>query len=185
MKKQAIAYWIEQEREEQYAEVEELLKAAFMELTDGDPTEHILVNRLRKGETFIPQLSLVARNDQQILGHIMLTTIRIVGRDKECLSLAMAPVAVRSNVQGMGIGSTLIDEAIQRAKELGFGSIIVLGHPEYYPRFGFRPTKEWEIRVSFDDIPVEYLMGLELEAGALDTCRMGLIEYPSVFFESE
>jgi len=184
MKKQPIEFWIEQEQKGQHAKVEELVKEAFMEITEGEPTEHILVNRLRKAESFVPELSLIARNDRQILGHILLSVIHIVGVDRECPSLAMAPVSVRPEFQGREIGSALIEEAIEKAKEMGFASIIVLGHVDYYPRFGFRPTANWQIRTEFE-VPEEALMGLELEAGALEACRMGIIEYPDVFFEAE
>ena len=182
MKRKQVEFWIEQEQKENYKEVEALVKEAFMEMTDGDPTEHILVKRIRKSETFVPELSMIARNDQGILGHILLSVIHIVGEDREFVSLAMAPVSVRPDFQGLGIGGALIDESIQKAKEMGFVSIIVLGHPDYYPRFGFRPTAHWQIRAEFD-VPEEALMGMELEVGALQACRMGMIQYPDVFFE--
>lgn len=184
MKRKQVEFWIEQEQREYEQEVEGLVKEAFMELTEGEPTEHILVNRLRMAETFVPELSLVARNDQGILGHILLSEIHIVGGKSECISLAMAPVSVHPEFQGLGIGSALIDEAILKAKELGYGSVIVLGHPEYYPRFGFQSTANWQIQAEFE-VPEEALMGLELEVGALEACRMGVIEYPDVFFEAE
>lgn len=183
MSEKQIEYWIQPEREEDYLEVEELVKAAFMELTEGNPMEHILVNQLRKGESFVPELSLIAHDEERILGHILLTTIRIIGVDQEILSLAMAPVSVLPEMQNQGIGGELIRVSIEIAKELGYGSIIVLGHPEYYPRFGFRPTENWQIRAPFD-VSADALMGLELEAGALAACPMGVIEYPAVFFET-
>lgn len=182
MSEKQTEYWIQPEQEEDYLEVEELVKEAFMELTDGNPMEHLLVNRLRKGKSFVPALSLIAHDEEKILGHIMLTTIRIVGADQEILSLAMAPVSVLPEMQNQGIGGELIRVSIEMAKEMGYGSIIVLGHPDYYPRFGFRSTENWQIRAPFD-APADALMGLELEEGALEACLMGVIEYPAAFFE--
>ncbi len=184
MSEKQIEYWIQPEQEENYVEVEELVRTAFMELTDGNPMEPILVKKLRKGDSFVPGLSLIAHNEERILGHILLTTIRIVGVDQEILSLAMAPVSVLPEMQNQGIGGELIRVSIEMAKAMGYGSIIVLGHPDYYPRFGFRPTENWQIRAPFD-VPADALMGLELEEGALTGCPMGMIEYPAVFFEEE
>jgi predicted N-acetyltransferase YhbS len=183
MKRKQLEFWIEQEEKDQYDQVEALVKEAFMELTDGDPTEHILVNRLRQGETFVADLSLVARNDQKIWGHILLTEIQIQVEDRNCKALSLAPVSVLPEAHGMGIGTALIEEAIQRAKGMGYGAIIVLGHPDYYPRFGFQPTIKWEIGLDLEDLPAEALMGLDLDVGYLEGCRGGMIQYPDVFFE--
>jgi predicted N-acetyltransferase YhbS len=184
MSEKEIEYWIQPEQEENYSEVEALVKHAFMDLADGNPMEPDLVKKLRKGDSFVPGLSLIAHDGEKILGHILLTRIRIVGEGKEILSLAMAPVSVLPDMQNQGIGGELIRVSIEMAKAMGYGSIIVLGHSGYYPRFGFRPTENWQIRAPFD-VPADALMGLELEKGALRGCPMGIIEYPKVFFEGE
>ena len=184
MSEKQIEYWIQPEQEENYTEVEAVVKAAFIKGTEGNPMEPILVNKLRKENSFVPGLSLIAHDGEKILGHILLTTIRIVGANKEILSLAMAPVSVLPEMQHQGIGGELIRVSIEMAKTMGYGSIIVLGHPGYYPRFGFRSTKMWKIRSSFD-VPANTLMGLELEKGALAACPGGVVEYPAVFFEEK
>ncbi|BES63817.1 N-acetyltransferase [Gottschalkiaceae bacterium SANA] len=184
MSEKEIEYWIQPEQEENYSEVEALVKEAFMGLENGNPMEPVLVKKLRKGDSFVPGLSLIAHDGEKILGHILLTRIRIVGPDKEILSLAMAPVSVLPDMQNQGIGGELIRVSIEMAKAMEYGSIIVLGHPEYYPRFGFQSTEKWQIRASFE-VPAEALMGLELEKGALAGSSMGIIEYPAVFFEEK
>jgi predicted N-acetyltransferase YhbS len=84
--------------------------------------------------------------------------------------------------QNQGIGGELIRAGLKRAKELGFKSVIVLGHPEYYPRFGFRKASEWNIKDPFG-APEAAMMATELEKGSLDFGG-GIIEYPEEFYET-
>ncbi|SDZ11999.1 Acetyltransferase (GNAT) family protein [Bacillus sp. 166amftsu] len=76
--------------------------------------------------------------DKEIIGHVLLSKIKIVNGDKSVDSLALAPVSVAPDYQKKGIGSLLISNVLREAKELGYHSIIVLGHKEYYPKFGFK-----------------------------------------------
>ena len=103
-----------------------------------------MVERLRNSDTFISELSLVAEIDNQIVGYILLSKISVLGNNKNVhTSLSMAPVAVLQRFQGKGIGKNLIEFAHDKAKELGFGSVILLGHENYYPRFGYKLCKDF------------------------------------------
>ncbi|WP_210367280.1 N-acetyltransferase [Bacillus sp. REN3] len=172
---------IRQEQSEDYKLTEQVVKTAFetAEATDGD--EHNLVARLRKSDAFIPELSLVATLDEKIIGHVLLTKIKI--GDQQADSLALAPVSVLPEHQGKGVGKSLISEAIKEARKLGHSSIIVLGHPDYYPKFGFRKANEWGIKAPFE-VPDEVFMALELKDGALHQVS-GVVEYSRAFFEKE
>jgi len=75
----------------------------------------------------------------------------------------------------------MINEGLRIAKELGFKSVIVLGHDKYYPRFGFRPANIWNIKAPFE-VPSESFMALELQSGSLG-CVTGIVVYPKEFFE--
>jgi predicted N-acetyltransferase YhbS len=97
-------------------------------------------------------------------------------------SLALAPVAVLPEYQNQGIGGKLIMEGHRLARELGYGSVIVVGHPAYYPRFGYKPASRWNITASFE-VPDEAFMALELLEGGLKDVS-GEIEYVKEFFES-
>lgn len=110
-----------------------------------------------------------------------MTKIRIVNQSEESASLALAPVSVTPEYQRKGIGSTLIREAIQRACELGYKSIIVLGHKDYYPNFGFKRADLWEISAPFP-VSSESFMALELKEGALQHVH-GTVVYPKEFME--
>lgn len=90
-------------------------------------------------------------------------------------------MAVLPEFQKQGIGSELIKQGLESCYELGYDSVIALGHPEYYPRFGFKQTQIWSIKGPFN-APAEAYMALELKKGALDNIS-GVVEYPDEFFE--
>jgi len=146
----------------------------------SDQGEHNLVSRIREADVFIPELSLVAIH-KEVVGHILLSKIRIMNDNQFTDSLALAPVSVLPEYQNKGIGKLLIFEALKIAKELGYNSVIVMGHPEYYPKFGFEKASLWGIKAPFE-VPEEAFMALELRGNALDKVS-GVVEYPSVFFE--
>ncbi|MEL7225746.1 MAG: N-acetyltransferase [Cyanobacteria bacterium J06576_12] len=172
---------IRQETTADHQQVFELIEAAFAEVEYSDQSEHHLVKRLRKSDAFIPELSLVAEKGGELVGHILLTRIAIVNGEQRSPSLALAPVSVLPTHQGQGIGGTLIKEAHKRAQALGHGSVILLGHADYYPRFGYRPTAEFGIRLPFA-VPAENCMLVELQTGALAGIS-GVVEYPAAFME--
>lgn len=161
--------------------VYEVIKAAFKSMSESDQSEHLLVERLRRSESFIPELSLVAENENRIVGHILFTKIKIVGNKQEHDSLALAPVSVHPGFQGNGIGSDLIREGHKNATTMGHHSVILLGHPEYYPRFGYVRASNFGIDLPFGS-PDPTCMAIELEEGAL-VGKAGLVEYPKEFFE--
>ncbi|MGL5937185.1 MAG: GNAT family N-acetyltransferase [Phocaeicola sp.] len=168
---------IRQEVVEDYAMVFDLIERAFRSEKESDHKEQFLVTRLRGTESFIPQLSLVAVLGSKIVGHILLTQIKI----GDATSLALAPVSVLPEYQRDGVGSMLIKEAHLKAKELGYNSIILLGHKDYYPRFGYVKAEKFGIKLPFD-VPSEFVMAIELLPDALENIS-GTVEYHPTFFE--
>lgn len=156
--------------------VHDVVRAAF-----GQADEAILVDRLRQNDAaFIPALSLVATVGSEIVGHILFTTIRIIeGNGTASPSLALAPVSVAPTYQRRGIGGMLIARGLETATQSGYTSVIVLGHADYYPRFGFAPARQWNIKAPFD-VPDTAFMALELVAGGL-TGVNGTVAYPVEF----
>jgi len=171
---------IRQETEPDYPASEMVIKEAFEDAEYSDHHEHHLVASLRKGEGFVPELSLVAEYDKEIVGHILLTRLVIRDGEREHPSLALAPVSVLPRYQHQGIGSALIRRSLEIARDLGFGSVIVLGYDTYYPRFGFRPAHLWGIKPPFE-VSKEAFMALELKEGSLNDVK-GMVVYPKEFY---
>ena len=128
---------IRQEEEQDYAVVRELIKSAFEAIDFSDRKEQELVQRLRNSLAFIPSLSLVGELDKRVVGHILLTKIQIINNGKITESLALAPISILPAYQGRGIGGELIKRSHEVAVQLGYKSIALLGHADYYPRFGY------------------------------------------------
>ncbi len=166
---------IRQETIDDYKAVYEVNKRAF-----NKENESILVKKIRESDGFIPELSLIAEEKGEIVGYILLSKIKIVGID-EHTSLALAPVAVVPEFQSKGIGGELIKEVLKRAKGLGYGSVILLGHKEYYPRFGFKKASNWKIECPFE-VDDDYFMAIELQDNSLNNVS-GVVKYPDVFME--
>jgi len=143
-------------------------------------SEATLVDLLRNDRAFIPALSFVACIGDQLVGHVLITEIEIVSEDgKVAPSLALAPIAVVPEFQQQGIGSQLINAAIDKARSLGYSSVIVLGHAAYYPKFGFVPASKWQIKAPFE-VADEVFMALELLPGGLEGTT-GTVRYSKPF----
>lgn len=137
-----------------------------------------LVDALR--ERAQPVVSLVAEGEKSIVGHIMFSPVVLIGHAALKI-MGLAPMAVAPNHQRKGIGSALVRAGLEECDALGFGAVVVLGHPTYYPRFGFVPTTRWNIGCEYE-APPEAFMAIELQAGYLDG-KSGTIRYHPAFAE--
>ncbi|MFL2105058.1 GNAT family N-acetyltransferase [Desemzia sp. FAM 23991] len=170
---------VRQETKKDYIETEAVVEEAFKNEEYTDHTEHFLVARLRKSTAFIPELSLVAEENSRIVGHVLLTRISIENDSDNYESLALAPVSFLPDYQNQGIGSKLILDALSKARELGYRSVIVMGHDKYYPRFGFKPASIFGIESPFE-VPDEAFMALELKEDSLEKVS-GKVVYSKPF----
>jgi putative acetyltransferase len=140
------------------------------------PGEARLVDALREQVT--PLISLVAEENRELVGHILFSPVSLSG-NPDLKIIGLAPMAVVPEHQRSGIGSALVGEGLERCKHLGFTAVVVLGHPNYYPRFGFVPSSGYRIDSEYD-VPEAYFMALELQPGALAD-RPGRVKYHSLF----
>jgi len=129
---------IRQEVARDYAAVRGVTQRAFEGLAVSDQTEHRLVNRLRRSPYFVPELSLVAEVDGQIVGHILFTKVNIEKEGTPVKTLTLAPVSVLPAYQRKGIGGKLIEEGHRIARSLGYDLIVLVGHEDYYPPLRLR-----------------------------------------------
>lgn len=169
------------EQSQDYQVVENIVRLAFESEEMSDHREHLLVQRLRQSKDFVPELSLVCEVEGEVVGHILFTKIKIVSSTTVFESLALAPVSVLPAYQNQGIGGALITEGHKQAKELGYTSVVVLGHGAYYPKFGYQRASIYGIRLPFD-VPDENSMVIELVPHTLDEVS-GIVEYPKEFME--
>ncbi len=124
---------------------------------------------------------MVAEIENRIVGHILLTKLKIKNGQDEFDSLALAPVSVLPEYQCKGIGGMLIQEAHNKARELGYKSIVLLGHEKYYPKFGYKQADSFGIELPYD-VPKENCMVIELTENGLNGVS-GIVEYPKEFTE--
>lgn len=146
----------------------------------GQENESRLVDLLRKSTHYIPELSIVGELSGDIIGHVLFTKLKIVGAGGQAFdTLALAPISVLPVLQYSGVGGQLIRYGLDAARQLGYGSVIVLGHEHYYPKFGFSPASAWGITTAYE-VPGENFMAMELEPGALKGVS-GRVVYPPEF----
>ncbi|TQL67929.1 putative acetyltransferase [Nocardioides albertanoniae] len=135
---------IRRERLEDVADIRAVTAAAFSGVEhsappvepDGVPGEATLVGWLREDPGWIPELSLVAEVDGQVIGHVVATRGELAGRS----ALGLGPVSVSPDHQRSGVGSALMHAVLDAADGLGEPVVVLLGSPDYYGRFGFVPA---------------------------------------------
>lgn len=166
---------IRKEEPADYAEVKNVVKMAFATAANADGGEHHLVERLRGGAAFVPELSLVAESNGKIVGHILFTKLKLHGTEQ----LALAPLSVLPEFQRQGIGRKLIAAGHEAARKKGFDAVVVLGNPKVYGSSGYKPARLWKISSPFE-APDAYFMVCELKKGALPV-KEGCVEYAEEF----
>jgi len=147
---------IRDEAESDAAAVRALLMAAF-----ESPVEAGIVDVLRLACS--DRISLVAEHESEVAGHILFTPVEIGAAAGVVRGYGLAPLAVRPDRQRRGIGSRLVHAGLARVREAGAPFVIVIGHPDYYPRFGFAPASRHGVRCQWPDIPDAAVMLLVLD----------------------
>ena len=165
---------IRQENKNDYDEVYKVIKEAFETAEHSDGNEQDLVVNLRKSDNFIPELSLVAIQDNKIVGYILFTKIKI-GEYEE---LALAPLGILPKYQKQGIGKKLIEKGHQIAKKLGYHYSVVLGSENYYSKSGYVPASRYGIKAPFE-VPDENYMTIKMNDTDMEIT--GVVEYAKEF----
>ena len=165
---------IRQENQNDYKEVYSVVKKAFETAEHSDGNEHDLVTVLRNSKNFIPELSLVAIEDNKIVGYILFTKVKIGDYEE----VALAPLAVLPEFQKKGIGGSLIKKGHEIAKKLGYHYSIVLGSEKYYPKFGYVPAIKYGIEAPFQ-VDSENFMAVKLNDSIMEI--KGIVEYAKEF----
>lgn len=150
---------IREEKEEDIGQIRRVNELAF-----GQAGEAQLVDLLRKHGKFVSSLVAVDETEN-VLGHILFTRVQIEGV-KNASAVGLGPMAVLPEHQKHGIGSMLIEFALTQLRASGVEVVVVVGHPEYYPRFGFIPASYYGLKCKYE-VPDPAFMLLELRKGTL------------------
>jgi putative acetyltransferase len=134
------------------------------ELAFGQPDEADLVERLRRACR--DSLSLVAEDDA-VVGHILFTPVVVESAGRRIVGMGLAPMAVLPDRQRQGIGSQLVRRGLDILRERGCPFVVVVGHPEYYPRFGFEPASTHSLASQWDGMPDAAFMAQVLDVQAM------------------
>jgi len=162
---------IREERPGDAAAIHSVNAAAFETAAEAS-----LVRLLR--ERAAPIVSLVAEDGEVICGHILFSPVTIAGQGGLVL-MGLAPMAVHPSRQRQGIGSALVRAGLDACATIGSDGVVVLGHADYYPRFGFRPASRFGLKSEYD-VPDEVFMAMELKPGAL-AGKGGTVRYHPAF----
>ena len=154
-----------------YASVRGVNASAFETTAEAS-----LVDALR--EQAHPVVSLVAEEGGTVIGHIMFSPVSLSGHPGLRI-MGLAPMAVVPEHQRKGVGSALVRAGLEQCRQLGFGAVVVLGHPSYYPRFGFLPSVRFGIACEYE-APEEAFMLVELQPGFLDGVT-GTVQFHAAF----
>ncbi len=158
-----------------YETIYNIIEEAFKREDNPNPTEHLLIEELKKSKSFVNKLSLVAVANYKVVGYILFTEIKI--GDKT--ALALAPLGVLPDYRGNGISGLLIRRGHSVAKHLGYQAVVVLGDHDYYSHFDYEIASKYGIKAPFD-VPDENYMVLELVEGALEKFS-GTVQYDDAF----
>ena len=145
------------------------------------PAEANVVDKLRQN---CPEyLSLVAEDGKSIVGHILFTPAVIEDTTQRIKGVGLAPMAVMPDRQKQGIGSSLVERGLEILRKQGCPFIVVLGHPEYYPRFGFELASKYGLVSQWEGVPDEAFMVIVMNQTALEGIS-GVAKYRAEFNEA-
>lgn len=151
---------------------------AVNERAFGTPAEANLVDRLRASGTAV--LSLVAEHDGQIVGHILFSPVTVVAAPRAFRAVGLAPMCVAPECQRSGIGSQLVRHGLEACRRAGYDAVVVLGHVDYYPRFGFLRASDHGLDNEYE--ATDAFMVLPLASEALAGVS-GLVRFAAEFAE--
>lgn len=126
-------------------------------------------------------MSLVAEENDQIVGHALFSRAEVVEDESHHEVIVLAPIAVLPSKQKTGIGGKLIHEGFKKSGALGYDFVFLIGHPTYYPKFGFKPARKYGFDLKQFNVSDDVFMVFELTEGKIKRSK-GELRYPKSFF---
>jgi predicted N-acetyltransferase YhbS len=152
----------------------------LVEAFGGREDESKMAERVRSSEGFIPELSLIAtEKDGSKIGHALFSKAEVIHEDLRFEVIVLGPIAVEPTQQKRGIGGSLIREGLRRTSEHGYSHVFLIGHPSYYPKFGFEPARPHGFELKQFEVPNEVFM---VKILGQNTQIKGELRYPQAFF---
>jgi len=159
---------IRQETQQDYDAVYKMVKKSFAETAYSDGTEADYLNNLRTKDIFIPELSLLATEDDIVAGQIVLYKTTVKLQNESLIELVISPLSVHPDYFRRGIATALVKAGLEQAQKMGYKAAFLCGDPDFYQKLGFTATYHYEI-YHVKDIRAEWCMVKELESGFLNT----------------
>ena len=180
-------YNIRLEREEDYKEVENLVRESFWNVYCPGCNEHYLIHVMRDDTVFVKKLDLVMESEGRIIGQNVFAKAVIEADDGRMIPvLTMGPICITPELKRKGYGKVLLDESLRRAAELGYGAVLIEGNIDFYSKSGFSYASSYGIR--YHDIPEDadasFFLCRELIPGYLDDVT-GVYQTPNVYYVKE
>jgi putative acetyltransferase len=166
---------VRSERPLDLAHVREVNEQAF-----GSPIEAQIVERLR---SLAESISLVATTTDLVVGHILFTPVSVEPQSGVRVA-GLGPMSVLPRYQRAGVGSQLVHAGLESCLQRGYSAVVVVGHPTYYPRFGFEPASAWGLTLRELDVPDDVFMVVELEAGVRSRLAGAAVRYREEFLDT-
>ena len=167
---------VREEKTEDITSIRAINERAF-----GQPTEANIIDRLRG--SCVDIISLVAVDGNKVVGHILFSPVVIESDHGVISGMGLAPMAVMPERQRQGIGFALVRKGLAIIRERGYPFVIVLGHSEYYPRFGFEPASKYGLLCQWEEVPDEAFMVIVFNRDEIENVH-DIVYYKDEFNEA-
>ena len=175
------------ESEEEYREVELLVRESFWNVYRPGCSEHYVIHVLRDDPAFVKELDFVMRSGERLIGQNMFMKTVIEADDGNIVDvLTMGPICIANDLKRQGYGKILLDYSLEKAAEMGFGAVLFEGNINFYGKSGFDYARKFGIR--YHDMPADadqsFFLCRELVTGYLDGVT-GVYQTPKGYYVSD
>ncbi|MFV0558044.1 MAG: GNAT family N-acetyltransferase [Enterococcus sp.] len=159
--------------------IRQLIKEAFSATKRGYGNEAELVEKIRQSDGYLKTLELVVIKDGELVGHGLLSEVKIINEGFSATGLVLAPLTIKVAFQRQGLGKALMWELEKRAQVLTYPFISILGHADYYPKFGYQPASKFQVQAPFEVADESFMLKPLFEDALAEI--YGTVKYSDAF----